>query len=83
MSITTAICITSCLLIFCSFAFFIVVYLSELKREKVLRKIMLDANDKVHDLLSGGKIPVVMMDPVAKQPDPNTSVTNKDKKSVN
>jgi len=85
MNIITAICITLCFLIVCSFIFFTLVYLSELKRERDLRKLMLEANEKFHDLLGGGKIPAIMMDiPVSKQTQDSTSDTsNKDKKSVN
>jgi hypothetical protein len=85
MNIITAICVVLCFLIMCSFIFFTIVYLSELKRERDLRKLMMEANEKFHDLLGGGKIPAVIMDiPTSKQTQDLTSDTsNKDKKSVN
>lgn len=86
MNIITACCITLCFLIISSFTFFTIVYLSELKRERTLRKMMLDTNDNLQGLLNGGKIPVVIMDmPINKQSQDSSEQTssNKDKKSVN
>jgi len=62
------------------FYFFTIVYISELKREKALRKLVLESNNKMQELLSDNKLPVIIMDIPTKQESPSN---NKDKKSVN
>jgi hypothetical protein len=80
MNIITALCIVSCTLIICVFVFFLIVYLSELKREKHLRETMLEANEILNK-----KFPVMMVD----LPIKSSSVVveevdvNKNKRSVN
>jgi hypothetical protein len=77
MNTITAICLICCTLIICSFIFFTIVYISELKREKALRKLVLESNNKMQELLSDNKLPVIIMDIPTKQESPSN---NKDKK---
>lgn len=80
MTTIAAITIISCTLIICVFAFFTIVYISELKREKQLRNILLDENKKMQELI-GGTIPVVLIDPSKKEKD--VIAVSKDKKNIN
>ena len=79
MNIIAALCIVSCTLIICVFAFFLIVYLSELKREKHLRETMLEANEILNK-----KFPMMIVDltikssPIIEEVD-----VNKNKRSVN
>jgi len=79
MNIITALCIVSCTLIICVFAFFLIVYLSELKREKHLRETMLEANEILNK-----KFPVMMVDlPIKSSSVVEEVDVNKNKRSVN
>jgi uncharacterized paraquat-inducible protein A len=78
MNIITALCIVSCILIICVFTLFLIVYLSELKREKHLRKTMLEANEILNK-----KFPVMMVDLPIKSSSVEEVDVNKNKRSVN
>lgn len=82
MSIALSITIIACSLIVCSFAFFTLVYLSELKRERRIQEMVNDPLS-LQELLNTA-LPLVLVDPKEiqneQEPEP---LTSKDKKSVN
>lgn len=80
MTLITAICITLCVLIVCTFSFFTLVYLSELKREKELRKLMLEEANK--SMMPN--LPIVVMDlPIKTKPESTPVTEVKPKKTIN
>jgi hypothetical protein len=80
MTVVTAVCIVLCLFIVCAFSLFIIVYRSELKREKELRKLMMEEASKS----TMGNMPILVMDLPIKPKSEITPVTQpKPKKNVN
>jgi hypothetical protein len=80
MTVTTAVCIVLCVLIICSFCFFTIVYRSELKREKELRKLMMEEANKS----AMGNMPILVMDlPIKPKSDINLVTEPKPKKNIN
>jgi hypothetical protein len=84
MTTTTCICIVLCFLIAAVFAFFTIVYLSELKRERQMRKLMTEESDKIHALMNT-KMPVVLVDlpSKAKESAPKLTLVDPSKKDIN
>lgn len=81
-----AICIVLCTLIVCSFTFFTIVYLSELKREKELRKQIQEQRSKDMNIFDGNPIILVGSALDAKPTKSNLDlpeINNKDKKIIN
>jgi hypothetical protein len=82
MTTTLAICIVLTTFILCMFTFFTIVYLSELKRERELRKAMLKEQKQVQELMQN--MPVIVMDlPTKSKSDTIPMQTIKEKKNVN
>lgn len=80
MTIITATCIVLCVFILCLFTFFTVVYLSELKRERELRRLMMEEANKSS---MSSSLPILVMDLPIKPKTENTPITSKPKKNVN
>jgi hypothetical protein len=81
MTIATAMCIVLCVFIICTFSLFTIVYFSELKREKELRKLMMEEASKSNMV---GSMPILVMDLPIKPKSDITPVTEpKPKKNVN
>lgn len=81
MTIIAVVCIVLCVFIICTFSFFTIVYLSELKREKELREMMMKEAKKS---TMTGNMPILVMDlPLKSKSEILPTVEPKPKKNVN
>jgi len=76
MNVALAICIIFCTLIICVFSFFVIVYFSELKREREIRSLTLEKT-------SNQPIPLLVVDLPKETKSLNFESQNKNKKNIN